>query len=118
MDCNRVIEGVGEVTGSAGVAVMVVGAVIAGGSAAFQRVRGEAGIYHGFRGQLGQSVLLGLELLVAGDIVRTVAAAPALASVTVLGIIVVIRTFLSFSLRVELAGRWPWRGNPPAPPPR
>ena len=61
-----------------------------------------------FRLQLGRAILLGLELLVAGDIVRTVAATPTLTSVAVLGAIVLIRTFLSFSLEVETTGRWPW----------
>ena len=53
--------------------------------------------------------LLGLELLVAGDIVRTVAASPSLTSVAILAAIVLIRTFLSFSLEVEITGRWPWQ---------
>jgi len=54
---------------------------------------------------------------VAGDIIRTVAATPTLTSVGVLGIIVVIRTFLSFSLEVELTGRWPWQANTTGAPP-
>jgi len=62
-----------------------------------------------FRQQLGQTILLGLELLVAGDIVRTVAASPSLTSVAILAAIVLIRTFLSFSLEVEITGRWPWQ---------
>jgi uncharacterized membrane protein len=55
------------------------------------------------------TILLGLELLVAGDIVRTVATTPTLISVTILAAIVLIRTFLSFSLEVEIAGHWPWQ---------
>ena len=113
MDYNHAIERVGEVIDGAGVAVMVAGAVIAAGTAAIQRTRHEAGIYHGFRERLGQTILLGLELLVIGDIVRTIAAAPTFTGVAVLGIIVLIRTFLSFSLQVELTGRWPWRANTP-----
>jgi hypothetical protein len=57
----------------------------------------------------GRSILLGLEFLVAADIIRTVAAQPSLQNVAVLGLIVLIRTFLSFSLEVEIDGRWPWR---------
>jgi hypothetical protein len=57
----------------------------------------------------GRSILLGLEFLVAADIIRTVAVQPSLENVTVLGLIVLIRTFLSFSLEVEIDGRWPWR---------
>ncbi len=54
----------------------------------------------------------------AGDIVRTVAAQPTLTSVGILAIIVLIRTFLSFSLEVELTGRWPWQKDNALPPPK
>jgi len=64
-------------------------------------------VYRRFRQQLGQTILLGLELLVAGDIIRTVASQPTLTSVAILASIVAIRTLLSFSLEVELTGRWP-----------
>ena len=64
-----------------------------------------------FRTELGQSILLGLEFLVAADIVSTVAIEPTLDSLAVLAGIVLIRTFLSFSLEVEIEGRWPWRGK-------
>ncbi len=59
----------------------------------------------------GRAILLGLELLLAGDIIRTVAIEPTFASVGVLAAIVAIRTFLSFSLQLELEGRPPWRGR-------
>lgn len=62
-----------------------------------------------FRKSLGRSILIGLELLVAGDIIRTVAVAPSIDSLLVLGGIVLIRTFLSISLEVEIEGKWPWR---------
>jgi uncharacterized membrane protein len=118
MDFNHVIERIGEVVDAAGVAVIVVGAAIAAGGAAVGLARHETGSYRRFRQQLGQTILLGLELLVAADIVRTVAAEPTFASVGVLGLIVLIRTFLSFSLEVELTGRWPWQqkngGQPPS----
>lgn len=61
-----------------------------------------------FRRELGRAILLGLEFLVAGDIIRTVAVEPTFRSIGILAIIVVIRTFLSFSLEVEMNGRWPW----------
>ena len=68
------------------------------------------------RQNLGSGILIGLELLIAADIVRTVAITPTLESVAVLGLIVIIRTFLSMTLQVELDGRWPWkRQNPSAP---
>jgi uncharacterized membrane protein len=63
---------------------------------------------------IGRGVLLGLELLVAGDIIRTVAIEPTVESVAVLAAIVVVRTFLSFALEVELTGRWPWDREAPA----
>ncbi len=62
-----------------------------------------------FRSSLGRSILLGLEFLVGADIINTVAVTPTLMSVAVLGGIVAIRTFLSFSLEVEIEGRWPWQ---------
>jgi uncharacterized membrane protein len=62
-----------------------------------------------FRSDLGRGILLGLEFLVAADIINTVAIEPTLDSVLVLAGIVLIRTFLSFSLEVEIEGRWPWR---------
>ena len=65
--------------------------------------------YRQFRAFSARILLLGLELLVAADIVRTVALEPTLESVTILGLLVVIRTFLSWSLVVEIEGRWPWR---------
>lgn len=68
-------------------------------------------VYRPFRQQLGRSILLGLELLVAADIIRTVAVRPDLRSVAVLGGIVLIRTFLSFSLELEVTGYWPWQSR-------
>lgn len=64
-----------------------------------------------FRSSLGQSILLGLEFLVAADIINTVAVEPTIRSLIVLAGIVLIRTFLSFSLEVEIEGRWPWQKN-------
>jgi len=113
---NDVIEKIGMTIDSAGVIVIVVGTVIAFGVAAIRLTHREADIYRRFRQRLGQTILLGLELLVAGDIVRTVAAQPSLRSVAILGGIVVIRTFLSFSLEVEISSRWPWQKRTAAPP--
>jgi uncharacterized membrane protein len=69
--------------------------------------------YRIVRTVFGRSILLGLEFLVAADIIRTVAVQPSLENVAVLGLIVLIRTFLSFSLEVEIDGRWPWRRAAP-----
>jgi uncharacterized membrane protein len=101
----------------AGVAVIVVGIFFA----AFNFVRHSArdGAYHELRATLGRAILLGLELLVAADIINTVAIEPTLDSLAVLAGIVLIRTFLSLSLEVEITGRWPWqeasRSSGPAP---
>ena len=65
--------------------------------------------YQGYRRDLGRAILLGLEFLVAADIINTVAVDPSLESVAVLAGIVLIRTFLSFSLEVEIEGQWPWQ---------
>jgi uncharacterized membrane protein len=74
------------------------------------RIRGEdGGAYEFFRRRLGRAILLGLEFLVAADIIRTVAVTPSGESVAVLGGIVLIRTFLSFSLQLEMTGAWPWQ---------
>jgi uncharacterized membrane protein len=69
----------------------------------------EADAYTQYKVRLGKSLLLGLEVLVAGDIIRTVALEPTLLNVGILGLLVVIRTFLSWSLMVEIEGRWPWQ---------
>ena len=66
-------------------------------------------IYHSFRVMVGRCILLGLELLIAADIIRSLALQLTLQSVGLLGIIVLVRTFLSFSLEVEMNGRWPWQ---------
>ena len=118
MDYTHAIQRIGEVIDGAGVAVIVIGAVIAAGAAAIRLAQHDTGTYHRFRQQLGQTILLGLELLVAADIVRTVATEPTLTGVAVLAIIVLIRTFLSFSLEVELTGRWPWQKNTAILPPK
>ncbi|MFZ5720955.1 MAG: DUF1622 domain-containing protein [Pseudomonadota bacterium] len=65
--------------------------------------------YESFRANLGRGILLGLELLVGADIIATVTAPLTLESVGLLAVIVLIRTFLSFSLETEIEGRWPWR---------
>ena len=66
-----------------------------------------------FRKSLGRSILMGLELLVAADIIRTVAVEPTVEKVLILGGIVLIRTFLSMSLEVEIEGKWPWNRSTP-----
>jgi uncharacterized membrane protein len=114
------VELVGKSVDGVGVAVMVVGFVLA--LVLYLRdVRGDDA-YRRTRHRVGQAILLGLEVLVAGDIIRTVAVAPSFSSVGVLAVIVLIRTFLSMTLEVEVSGAWPWQrsssaaaGPPPTP---
>jgi uncharacterized membrane protein len=68
--------------------------------------------YDSYKHQLGKSLLMGLEFLVAADVVRTVALDPTLNNVAILGLLVLVRTFLSWSLTVEIEGRWPWQSRP------
>ncbi len=102
----------------AGISVIVLGSIAATLvflPRAFDRGGFEAA-YHRYRSHLGRAILLGLELMVAADIINTVAVEPTFRTLGVLGLIVIIRTFLSFSLEVEINGHWPWqesrRGNP------
>ena len=92
----------------AGVVIMVVGILFAAWRYFFDRHE-HGSSYRTFRHDLGKAILLGLEILVAGDIIATVSMNPTLQQVYILGLIVLIRTFLSFSLEVELQGRWPWQ---------
>ena len=94
---------------AAGTFVMTVGALVA--LALTLRNRATGGVFKAFRNRLGRAIILGLELLVAADILRTISAQPTLTDVAILGGIVLIRTFLSFSLEVELEGRWPWQAK-------
>lgn len=115
----EVIEMVGKAIDGVGVAAIAIGALISA-AGAIPRLRRKTGdVYRVFRQQLGRSILLGLEFLVAADIIRTVAVTPDARSVAVLGGIVLIRTFLSFSLQLEVTGYWPWqkdRQQQSAPP--
>ena len=112
MEFQEIIETVGEYVDAAGVAAIVIGALIASAVALIRLVRRERPVYSPYRRALGRAILLGLELLVAADIIRTVAVSPTLESVAVLAGIVLIRTFLSFSLELEITGRWPWQKKP------
>lgn len=120
MEFKEVMEGIGKAVDAAGVAAIVIGVVIASliAAAALLRRKKDDGhkTYETYRRRLGRSILLGLELLVAADIIRTVAVTPTFESVGVLGLIVLIRTFLSFSLELEITGRWPWQKPQAAEP--
>jgi len=109
MEFGEIISRAGEVVDVIGVIAIVVGVAYALIDAALRGFRRLSPIYTRFRRVLGRAILLGLELLVAADIIKTVAVTPTLESVGVLAIIVLIRTFLSWSLELEISGRWPWQ---------
>ena len=103
------VEKVGMAVDAIGVLVIVVGILVASVRTLFFAAPPHLDRDTSYRQNLGRAILLGLELLVAGDIIRTVAVAPTLQNLSVLALIVVIRTFLSFSLELEVTGRWPWQ---------
>jgi uncharacterized membrane protein len=102
---------------TAGVAVVVVGALGTTGLFLWRSLQqgGFTAAFTQFRRSFGKAILLGLEFLVAADIVGTVAIGPTLQDLSVLGLLVLIRTFLSFSLEVEITGRWPWQAGKAEP---
>ena len=112
MDFKQAADVVGTGFQVVGIAVLVIGALLA-----FvvylkaSRRRDTPTAYSDLRRDLGKAILVGLELLVAADIISSVAINPTFATVGVLGMIIVIRTFLSWSLEVEVNGRWPWQSS-------
>src|SRR5215218_5371596 len=109
MTFNETVETVGKGLDAVGVGVIVLGALVAT-LMSLRRWPPGADEYRLYRQRLGRAILLGLELLVAADIIKTVAVTPTFESAGVLAIIVLIRTFLSVSLELEITGRWPWQG--------
>ncbi|MEZ4767901.1 MAG: DUF1622 domain-containing protein [Caldilineales bacterium] len=93
------------------VAIIVIAIVVSTARYLYQLIRRQSveTRYDVYRASLGRSLLLGLEILVAADVIRTVALEATLESVAVLGMLVLIRIFLSWSLVVEIEGHWPWR---------
>lgn len=113
---SEMMGSIGTAVDAVGVLVIVVGAISATSRFLFSRQRGPAQPYRLFRQDLGRAILLGLEFLIAGDIIRTVVVAPTLENVLILGLIVLIRTFLSMALQLEVEGRWPWQRAEEASP--
>jgi len=108
---DALVEATGRAIDAAGIAILIVGALIAlslyvghlrGGTA-------PSDAYRQLRRNLGRAILLGLELLVAADIIKTVAISPTIESVAALGLIVLVRSFLSMTLELEIDGHWPWQ---------
>jgi uncharacterized membrane protein len=97
-----------------GVVILVAGALFALGRYALALARGEReGAYEIARQEIGRAILLGLEVLIIADIVLTITVDQTVESAVTLGIIVLVRIVLSFSLEVELEGRWPWQRSSP-----
>ncbi len=111
MDIKHTIELINSAFELAGVAVLVIGSILAfvRSIVSLIRLRDGPAAYRHLRLYLGRSIVVGLELLIAADIVRSVAIDPTFTSVGVLALIVLVRTFLSWSLEVEINGEWPWQ---------
>jgi uncharacterized membrane protein len=102
-----------EATGIGIIVALSLYALVVAAVKLIRRDDGDA-IFQEVRQRLGRGILLGLEFLVAADIIHTVAVELTFQTVGVLALIVLIRTFLSFTLEVELTGRWPWQDEPDA----
>jgi uncharacterized membrane protein len=115
MDVEETMDAIARGVEILGILTLVLGlaAALVRAGLALLGGRGAEEGYRIVRTVFGRSILLGLEFLVAADIIRTVAVQPSLQNVAVLGVIVLIRTFLSFSLEVEIDGRWPWQRAAP-----
>jgi uncharacterized membrane protein len=109
---RELMELVGRCVDAFGVLIIVIGAAVATGHFVLRHMADFNTAYRAYRQGLGRAILLGLEFLIAGDIIRTVVVAPTLENVLILALIVIIRTFLSMALQLEVEGRWPWhRGD-------
>ena len=112
MGFTEVISIVGQSIEAMGVFVIVAGIAVS----TFQllktfRLHGEGVVYSIFRRQLGRSTILGLEFLIAGDIIRTIVVTGTLLNIMMLGLIILIRSFLIVTLHLEVEGRWPWQAE-------
>jgi uncharacterized membrane protein len=106
---RQLMEIVGTAVDAVGVFIVAAGALVATARLLIHRAHNIGNYYSSYRQDIGRAILLGLEFLIAGDIIRTVVVAPTIQNVLVLGLIVLIRTFLSLSLQLEIEGRLPWR---------
>lgn len=109
MDIKLYISDIARFMEVIGVITIVLGVIISFARYLFTLQGIKPRSYKILRGELGKSILLGLEILVAGDIIKTVATEPTMMNVLTLGVIVLIRTFLSLSLEVEINGKFPWQ---------
>jgi len=111
MDHEQLIVSAARIVELAGVSVLIFGAMVAAAAFVMRVTRRVTfhDAYHGLRADLGRAILLGLELLVIADNNGTVAIKPTFQNLGVLAAIVAIRTLLSFTLELEVSGRWPWQ---------
>lgn len=118
MDIKPFVEVIVIAAEICGIAVIILGALILVCRFAMEILRGApaSGAYHLLRRNLGRVILLGLEFLVAADIINTVSVRPSFQDLGILGLLVVIRTFLSFALEIEINGRLPWKMGSDASP--
>jgi uncharacterized membrane protein len=114
---RQIMDIVGTAVDGVGVCIVVGGALFATVRLVILRTRRTGSYYMTYRQDVGRAILLGLEFLIAGDLIRTVVVAPTLQNVLVLGLIVLIRTFLSLSLQLEIEGTLPWRRDASQPTP-
>jgi uncharacterized membrane protein len=110
---RQLMEIVGTAVDGVGVFIVAAGAIVATARLLVRLAHKTGNYYSSYRQDIGRAILLGLEFLIAGDIIRTVVVAPTIQNVLVLGLIVLIRTFLSLSLQLEIEGRLPWRRDVP-----
>lgn len=109
MTLTEIIELIGQGVDSAGVVLIVIGLLLTTARFLTRARQDGTAAYQGYREGLGRTLLLGLEFLVAADIIRTVALVPTFQSIGILALIVLVRTFLSWTLELELEGHWPWQ---------
>jgi uncharacterized membrane protein len=102
------MELIGQSVDALGVLIIVIGGAVATVRFLLRMRADFAASYRSYRQGLGRAILLGLEFLIVGDIIRTVVVAPTLENVYILAVIVLVRTFLSVALQLEVEGRWPW----------
>lgn len=107
---KEIIAVIGYAIEAVGVLIILAGALLATARTLSSWKRENSEIrYRNFRTSLGRSIILGLEFLIAGDIIRTVIVSDTLENIAILALIIVIRTFLSMTLFLEVEGRWPWQ---------
>jgi uncharacterized membrane protein len=106
---RHIMDVIGTSVDGIGVLIVVGGALVATARLLIHRAQSTGDYYSLYRQDVGRAILLGLEFLIAGDLIRTVVVAPTMQNVAVLGLIVLIRTFLSLSLQLEIEGKLPWR---------